>query len=55
MRTHSLLFASALTLCMGTGCARTAWAPHLSQLYDRPAQHYGVDRNPIIVIPGVMG
>ena len=44
-----------LAVTFGAGCARTAWAPHLSQLYDRSAQDYGVDRNPIIVIPGVMG
>ncbi len=39
----------------GHGCATGPQAPDLGGLYNRAAQHHGLDRNPVIVIPGVMG
>ncbi|MEE8526268.1 MAG: hypothetical protein V3T72_20215 [Thermoanaerobaculia bacterium] len=30
-------------------------APDLGRLYNRPAQHHGLERNPVIVIPGILG
>lgn len=37
------------------GCATTFKSPDLGALYDRAAQHHDPWRNPIIVIPGVLG
>jgi len=38
-----------------TGCQATYNAPDLGGLYNRPAQHHSPKRNPVIVIPGIMG
>lgn len=48
----------ALALCLAalcSGCLGTEPAPDLSQLYDRAASHHGPERNPVVVIPGVLG
>lgn len=37
------------------GCHRGYDPPDLGGIYNRAARHEGLDRNPIIVIPGVMG
>ncbi|MDP3938704.1 MAG: hypothetical protein Q8R92_11300 [Deltaproteobacteria bacterium] len=37
------------------GCRTTAEAPDLAGLYNRAASYHGADRNPIIVIPGILG
>lgn len=29
--------------------------PDLKSIYTRSAQYHGVDRNPVIVIPGILG
>jgi len=42
-------------LWIGAGCATHPKVPDLAILYNRAAQYHGVDRNPVIVIPGVMG
>lgn len=51
------LLALALSLAVVLVLAAcTVWhPPNLGTLYDRAAQHHGPDRNPIVVIPGVMG
>lgn len=38
-----------------SACAPTAWRPNLAALYNDLAQHEDLNRNPIIVIPGLMG
>ncbi len=38
-----------------TGCTTTVRGPDLGELYNRAAQHHGPMRNPVIVIPGVLG
>lgn len=47
--TGLLLVVSALACGTGTR------APDLSALYDRAASYHAPDRNPIIVVPGIMG
>ena len=37
------------------GCATTFESPNLATLYDQSAQHHDPWRNPIIVIPGILG
>ncbi|MFB6249982.1 MAG: esterase/lipase family protein [Salinibacter sp.] len=37
------------------GCSSSAPTPDLSRLYDRAAQYHGVERDPIILIPGILG
>ncbi len=45
----------AVALVGVAGCTATLRGPELGPLYDRAAQHHGPDRNPVIVIPGVLG
>ena len=37
------------------GCRSSRETPDLSQLYNRAAQYHGVERNPIILVPGILG
>lgn len=47
---------SLLLLAAGlAGCAAPTRAPDLGALYDEAAQNVGDDRNPVIVIPGILG
>lgn len=48
------IFLVALLLFSNNYSQRTA-APELGTIYNASAQHIHVDRNPIIVIPGIMG
>ncbi len=45
----------AVALLVLAGCTATLRGPELGPIYDRAAQHHGPDRNPVIVIPGVLG
>ena len=36
-------------------CAQTQRHPNIARLYNHLAQHEDLNRNPIIVIPGLMG
>ncbi len=38
-----------------SGCLSTSRHPYISKIYDSPAQRHSPDRNPIIVIPGILG
>ncbi len=42
-------------LCLATGCRSSRPTPDLSVLYERAAQYHGVERNPIILVPGILG
>ncbi len=46
------LLMIALTL---TACRTSVRQPDLGKLYDRAAQYHGPERNPVIVIPGILG
>lgn len=50
-RTLAAMVATALALA----CARTLVYPDLGQLYNRAAQEHELERNPIVVIPGILG
>lgn len=45
----------ALVAVMLAGCASPSTEPALVALYSRAAQHYAPERNPVIVIPGILG
>lgn len=45
--THCLLLMSA--------CSSVKVSPSLQDIYDRPAKYHGLERNPVIVIPGILG
>jgi hypothetical protein len=47
--------AAALTLVGTTGCFATLRAPDLGGIYNRAARDEGPTRNPVIVIPGILG
>lgn len=44
-----------LLVALPLGCARSIPMPDLGDRYDRTAQYHGPDRNPVIVIPGILG
>lgn len=54
---HGVRLVPAVALLLLTGCAAELLRnqPDLAQLYDRSAQTHGPERNPVIVIPGLMG
>ena len=45
----------SLVVALAAGCATRLRYPDLGDLYNRAARYQGVARNPIIVIPGVLG
>lgn len=51
LRGGLLLFAWALTACASHDDA----PPDLSAIYDRAASHHDLQRNPVVVIPGILG
>lgn len=50
-------FTVLLGLILATlaGCADRLAAPELGGIYNRAAQYHGPERNPVIVIPGILG
>ncbi len=53
---RSLSLFAALVFCVLTAaCGTQKGAPELSLLYNASAKYHGVDRNPIVVIPGILG
>lgn len=46
---------SLLTPLLSLGCAKSIPMPDLGDRYNRTAQYHGPDRNPVIVIPGILG
>ena len=55
MRDSAQIFLMVLILTTIVACAPTSWRPNLATIYNDLAQREDLDRNPIIVIPGVMG
>ena len=53
-RTARSLWPLALVFTIAS-CARTVRPPDLALLYDRVAQAHHVKRNPVVLIPGVLG
>ena len=49
-----LLLVAAWTLLL-LGCSSGPETADLSSLYNRSAQYHGVERNPVILIPGIIG
>ncbi len=49
------LILGLLVVSLCFGCTRQIRVPNLGELYNRAAQYHGLDRNPIIVLPGVLG
>ncbi len=49
------LIALSLLLFGTLGCSSSEEAADLSTLYDRAAQYHGIERNPVILIPGLIG
>lgn len=47
--------ALVLWVAAAAGCAPKAMAPDLGGLYNRPARYHDAQRNPVIVIPGLLG
>ncbi len=44
-----------LVTLLAAGCTKPIASPHLGELYNRAAMRHGPDRNPVIVIPGILG
>ena len=55
-KTKRLSVVTWLVLAAGAiGCGDKSEGPDLGELYNRSAQHHGPRRNPVIVIPGILG
>ncbi len=50
-----ILFAFVLLIATAFGCATPIHAPDLGELYSRSAKEHDEGRNPVIVIPGILG
>lgn len=46
---------AALAAIFAAGCAAAPVAPNLGELYNREATHHDPWRNPVVVIPGILG
>jgi len=46
---------AAFLIVVGMGCTSSQPTPDFSRIYDRAAQYHGVERNPVILIPGILG
>jgi len=53
--TAALLPLAVAAFPLASGCARSLSAPNLGDLYGEPARYHSADRNPVIVIPGILG
>ena len=51
----ALVLGPLLLGCLLAGCFSGPPGPDLAALYNRSAQYHGVERNPVILIPGVLG
>ncbi|MEM1026880.1 MAG: hypothetical protein AAGJ38_02250 [Planctomycetota bacterium] len=49
------LVAAGIALAVSVGCQRPLATPDLGDIYERAAQHDFPNRNPVIVIPGILG
>lgn len=52
--TKSLLICACI-LIIASGCSQKQQTVNLSELYNRSAQSHPIDRNPVILIPGIKG
>ena len=54
---RGLALVAGLLLLIGglAGCSGSRNAPDFAHLYNREAQYHGVERNPVILIPGILG
>ncbi len=55
MTTCIRLGLACAAVALPAGCSTKLRGPDLGGLYDREAQHHGAERNPVIVIPGILG
>src|ERR1043166_5740397 len=55
MRRHLLLAFISVHMLLSASCTRTVRLPDLGRLYDAAAQRHQPSRNPVIVIPGILG
>ena len=49
------LFLLLTCLLLPIGCATKLYGPRLGEIYNRVAKHHDEHRNPVIVIPGILG
>ncbi len=52
---NSLRYLIIALLLFFTSCSSKNLSPNLSEIYDKNAKSHGVERNPIILIPGILG
>lgn len=52
---HRILFPTLIALLLTACASAPTQRATLKQVYDRSAQYHAPDRNPIIVIPGILG
>ena len=52
VRSSAALLIAVVFLC---GCASPAPTAQVGRIYDRAARYHGPERNPVVVIPGILG
>jgi len=52
---RSFLLNSSICVCILLGCSSRYNPPEFGALYNRSAQHHDQRRNPIILVPGILG
>ena len=53
--TRMLVMLPAISALLASGCVTNLKAPDLGEIYDRSAQYHDATRNPIVVVPGILG
>ena len=53
--TPRIILGLIVLVLAATGCSTRSPVPELGSLYSRSARYHGPDRNPVIVIPGILG
>ena len=48
-------FLAAIVLVLLAGCTASELKPDLSRLYNRAAKYHGPERDPVILVPGILG
>ena len=55
MRNIAFISSLIVSILFWTACGPRRMEPNIMRIYDRPAKSHGQKRNPVIVIPGILG
>ena len=55
LRSLTIVLAFTVTALSLSSCTTSVSPPDLGGIYNRSAQYHGIERNPVIVLPGILG